>query len=552
MAKQIIFNEEARKALAKGVQTVADAVKVTIGPRGRNVILDKSYGTPTITNDGVSIAKEIVLEDKFENMGASIIKEVATRTNDAAGDGTTTATILTDAMVREGMRYTTMGANAIGIKNAIEDAAAEVVEDLKKSAKQIKGKEEIKNVATISAESEEIGTIIAETITQVGQDGVVTVEEAQTVGVTSDVAQGLEFSNGYISPYMVTNSERMEAEFKEPSILLTDKKISNVKEVLPLIEKLAQTGQKDLVIIAEDVDGEALATFVLNKLRGAFNVLAIKAPGFGDKKIDLLEDIAITTGATVVSETVGLDFEKVGLEVLGKAHRVVATKDTTVIVGGKGAKKELESRIAQIKAQISVAKADYDKDRLTERVAKLSGGVAVIRVGAATETEMKYLKLKIEDAVNATKAAIAEGIVAGGGSALAKASKKLLAKIDKEGSEMSHETRVGYTIVAKALQAPLKQIATNAGKDDGSVIVQKVMDGKASSGYDALKDVIVDDMLARGIIDPVRVTRNGVQNAASAAGILLTTEVAITDKPEKKEEGGGMPDMGGMGMPGMM
>jgi len=552
MAKQIIFNEEARKALAKGVQTVADAVKVTIGPRGRNVILDKSYGTPTITNDGVSIAKEIVLEDKFENMGASIIKEVATRTNDAAGDGTTTATILTDAMVREGMRYTTMGANAIGIKNAIEDAAAEVVEDLKKSAKQIKGKEEIKNVATISAESEEIGTIIAETITQVGQDGVVTVEEAQTVGVTSDIAQGLEFSNGYISPYMVTNSERMEAEFKEPSILLTDKKISNVKEVLPLIEKLAQTGQKDLVIIAEDVDGEALATFVLNKLRGAFNVLAIKAPGFGDKKIDLLEDIAITTGATVVSETVGLDFEKVGLEVLGKAHRVVATKDTTVIVGGKGAKKELESRIAQIKAQISVAKADYDKDRLTERVAKLSGGVAVIRVGAATETEMKYLKLKIEDAVNATKAAIAEGIVAGGGSALAKASKKLLAKIEKEGSEMSHETRVGYTIVAKALQAPLKQIATNAGKDDGSVIVQKVMDGKASSGYDALKDVIVDDMLARGIIDPVRVTRNGVQNAASAAGILLTTEVAITEKSEKKDGGGGMPDMGGMGMPGMM
>jgi chaperonin GroEL len=552
MAKQIIFDEEARKSLARGVKIVADAVKVTIGPRGRNVVLDKSFGTPTITNDGVSIAKEIELEDRFENMGASIIKEVATRTNDAAGDGTTTATILTDAMVREGMKYTTMGANAIGIKNAIETAANEVVEDLKKSAKQIKGKEEIKNVATISAESEELGTIIAETISQVGQDGVVTVEEAQTVGVTSDVAQGLEFANGYISPYMVTNSERMEAEYKEPAILLTDRKISNVKEVLPLIEQLAQTGQKDLVIIAEDVDGEALATFVLNKLRGSFNVLAIKAPGFGDKKKEQLEDIAITTGATVISEDVGLDFEKADLSMLGKAHRVVATKDATVIVGGKGGKKELQNRIAQIKAQISVAKSDYDKDKLVERAAKLTGGVAVIKVGAATETEMKYLKLKIEDAVNATKAAIAEGIVAGGGSALAKASKKLLAKLDKEGSEMTHEMKVGYQIVAKALQAPLKQIATNAGKDDGSVIVQQVIDGKANAGYDALKDVVIHDMLAKGIIDPVRVTRNGVQNAASAAGILLTTEVAIAEKPKKEGAAPAMPDMGGMGMPGMM
>lgn len=548
MAKQIVFDEAARKALVRGIDVVADAVKVTIGPRGRNVILEKSYGTPTITNDGVSIAKEIELEDKFENMGAEIIKEVATKTNDLAGDGTTTATILTQAMVREGMRHTTMGANALGIKLGIEAAAAEVVAFLKKNAKEVKGKkEEVRHVARISAESVELGNIIASTIEQVGQDGVVTVEESQVVGVTSEVAQGLEFNQGYISPYMMTNPERMEAEYREPAILVTDKKVSNIKDVLPLVEKLAQTGQKDLVIIADDVDGEALATFVVNKLRGTFNVLAVKAPGFGDRKKDELKDIAVTTGATVISDEVGIGFDKAELSMLGGARRVVATKDKTVIVGGKGKEADIKKRAAQILAQAAATKNAYDKDRLKERAAKLSGGVAVIKVGAATETEMKYLKLKLEDAVNATKAAIAEGIVAGGGSSLAKASKQLLTKLEKEGAKMSLEMRTGYEIVAKALQAPLKQIAINAGKDDGSVIVDAVMRGGVHAGYDALEDVFVDNMLDAGIIDPVRVTRSGVQNAASAAGILLTTEVAIASIP-KKDDG----HAHGAPMPGMM
>lgn len=553
MSKQIIFNEEARRALLAGINKVTDAVKVTIGPRGRNVVLDKGYGAPMVTNDGVSIAKDITLEDKFENMGAEIVKEVATKTNDVAGDGTTTATILTQAMITEGMRHTVMGANAMGIKMAIEKASNEVVELLQKSAKAIKGKEDIKHVATISAESEELGKTIADTISKVGENGVVTVEESQIIGVTSEIAQGLEFNQGYISHYMVTNPERMEAEYKEPAILITDQKISSVKDILPLIESLAQTGQKDLIIIADDVDGEALATFVVNKLRGAFNVLAIKAPGYGDRKKSELEDIAITVGATVISEDVGITFEKADLSMLGKAHRVVSTKDRTVIVGGKGKKTDITNRIEPIKAQIENIDSKYDKEKFRERIGKLSGGVAVIKVGAATETEMKYLKLKIEDAVNATKAAIAEGIVAGGGSALAKVSKALLAKIEKEGSKMSHEEKVGYSIVARALQEPLKQIAINAGKDDGSVIVDKVMNGKAHAGYDALKDKMVDDMLIAGIIDPVRVSRTGVQNAASAAGILLTTEVAIANKPEEnKNMGGSMPNMGGMGMPGMM
>lgn len=549
MAKQIIFNEAARKALARGVDVVADAVKVTIGPRGRNVILEKEYGAPTITNDGVSIAKEIELDDHFENMGADIIKEVATKTNDLAGDGTTTATILTQSMVREGMRYTTMGANALGIKLAIEAAAGDVVTFLKKNAKEVKGKkDEVRHVARISAESETLGNIIADTIDQVGQDGVVTVEESQIVGVTSEVAQGLEFNQGFISPYMITNPERMEAEYREPAILVTDKKISNLKEVLPLIEKLAQTGQKDLVIIADDVDGEALATFVVNKLRGTFNVLGVKAPGFGDRKKEELKDIAVTIGATVISEEVGITFDKAELGMLGSARRVIATKDKTVIVGGKGKETEIKKRAAQILAQVEHTKNAYDKDRLKERAAKLSGGVAVIKVGAATETEMKYLKLKLEDAVNATKAAIAEGIVAGGGSSLVKASKQLFAKLEKDGAKMHTEEKIGYEIVARALQAPLKQIAINAGKDDGSVIVDAVINGGAHAGYDALRDVLVDDMLEAGIIDPVRVTRSGVQNAASAAGILLTTEVAIARLPKKEHEHAA--PMGGM--PGMM
>lgn len=548
MSKQIIFKEEARKALLKGVDAVANAVKVTVGPRGRNVVLEKSYGSPTITNDGVSIAKEITLKNKFENMGAEMIKEVATKTNDVAGDGTTTSAILAQSMINEGMKYTTMGSNALGIKLAMERASNEVVDFLKKNAKEIKKKEEIQHVATISAESEEVGKIIADTISKVGENGVVTVEESQVMGVESEVTQGLSFNQGYISHYMVTNPERMEAEYKEVSILLTDQKISNVKDILPLIEKIASTGQKDLVIVADDVEGEALATFVLNKLRGAFNVLAIKAPGFGDRKKSELEDIAIMTGATVISEEIGLTFDKADLSAIGKAHKIVSTKDNTIIVGGNGKKSAIENRVSQIKAQIENTKSKYDIEKMEERIAKLSGGVAIIKVGAATETEMKYLKLKIEDAVNATKAGIAEGVVAGGGSALVKASKMLLSKLEKGGDSMTDEEKIGYSIVAKALQEPLKQIVANSGKDDGSVLVDKVIHGKTHCGYNALTDKFVDDMIEEGIIDPVKVTRTGVQNATSAAGILLTTEVAIADEPEeeKHDHSGAMGGMQGM------
>jgi chaperonin GroEL len=548
MSKQIIFGEDARKKIQKGINTVADAVKVTIGPRGRNVVLDKSFGGPTITNDGVSIAKEIELEDKYENMGASIIKEVATKTNDSAGDGTTTSVVITDALINEGMKHTTMGANPLGIKNAIEKASNEAINYLKKISKPIKNKAEVKQVATISAESEEIGSIIAETIEKVGEDGVVTVEESQTLGVTSEIAQGLEFDQGYISPYMVTNTERMEAVFENPAILVTDRKITNIKEVLPLIEDLAQTGQKDLVIIADDVEGEALATFVVNKLRGSLNVLAIKSPGFGDKKKEMLQDIAVTVGATVISEDIGLDFEKADVSAFGKAHRVVSTKNSTVIVDGKGKRATFKSHIEQLKSQLENSQAKFEKDALASRIAKLTGGIAVIKVGAATETEMKYLKLKIEDAVNATKAAIAEGIVVGGGSALAKASKNVSSILDKNFAEMTDEEKIGYKIVIKALQEPLKQIAINAGKDDGSVIVDQIMKGKNTLGYDALKDEIVEDMISAGIIDPVKVARTGLQNAASAVGILLTTEVAITDKKSNEDDGKApqMPNMGGM------
>ncbi|HMP67208.1 MAG TPA: chaperonin GroEL [Candidatus Paceibacterota bacterium] len=554
MAKQIIFNQEARKKLKAGINVVADAVRVTLGPRGRNVVLDRGYGVPTITNDGVSIAKDISLEDKFENMGADIIKEVASKTNDVAGDGTTTSIVLAESLVEEGMQYTNMGANAIGIKNAIEKAANDAVDFLKTSAKPIKNKEEIRQVATISAESEELGKIIAETISKVGANGVVTVDESQSFGVESEIAQGMEFGEGYVSPYMVTNSERMESEMKNPAILLTDKKVSNIKEILPLIELIAKGGQKDLIIIADEIEGEALATFVVNKLRGIFNVLAVKAPGYGDRKKELLQDIAVTVGATVVSADVGMTFENVDVSVLGKASKVVSTKDKTIIIGGAGKKKDIEARVSQLKSQIKSTTANYDKEKLEERVAKLSGGVAVIKVGAATETEMKYLKLKIEDAVNATKAAIDEGIVAGGGSALVKASKKLSENLIKNEAKMSDEEEIGYKIVINALKKPLKQIAMNAGKDDGSVIVDAVMNGKPNSGYDALKDKIIDDMFEAGIIDPVKVTRTGLQNAASAAATLLTTEVAIADKPEPKHEHnhdhGGMGGMGGMS--GMM
>ncbi len=545
MAKRILYNEEARKSLKKGIDAVANAVKITVGPRGRNVVLDKGYGNPTITNDGVSIAKEITLADKIENMGAEIIKEVATKTNDLAGDGTTTSVILTQAIVTEGLKQTTMGVNPMGVKFGIDTASKDVVEALKKLAKPIKTDEEIRQVATISAESVELGTIIADTIRKVGKDGVVTVEESQTIGLDSEVVEGMEFDKGYISPYMITNADRMEAEYEDTPILITDKKISSIKEVLPLLEKLAHQGKKELVIIAEDVDGEALATFIVNKLRGGFNVLAIKAPGYGDRKKEILEDIAITIGAKVISEDIGIKLENTDITMLGRARKVISKKDNTIIVGGKGKKSDIESRIAQIKKQKDNNDSKFDKEKLDERIAKLSGGVAVIKVGAATETEMKYLKLKIEDAVNATKAAIEEGIVAGGGVALI----KTILEVEKTLSlkkNFTKEFELGYKIVLKALESPLRQIAINAGKDDGSVIIEKIKNGKGNMGYDALKDEMIADMILAGIVDPVKVTRLGVQNACSAAAILLTTEVAIAEEPKEEKTPVANAGMGGM------
>ncbi|MFA6273402.1 MAG: chaperonin GroEL [Candidatus Paceibacterota bacterium] len=546
MSKKILYNEDARKALKRGVDKVADAVKITIGPRGRNVVFDRGYGAPTITNDGVSIAKEITLKDKFENMGAEIAKEVANKTNDVAGDGTTTSVILTQMIFAEGLRQTGFGANAMAIRGGIEKATELVVKALKEIAKPIKDKEEIRQVAAISSENEAVGQIIADTIDKVGKDGVVTVEEAQTVGVDSEVVEGLEFDKGYVSPYMITNAERMEAEYHDPAILVTDRKISSIKEILPLLEKLAATGKKDLVIIAEEVEGEALTTFVLNKLRGSFNVLAVKAPGYGDRKKDLLGDIAVTIGAKVVSEELGIKLENADPKMLGQARRVISNKDKTIIVGGKGKKPDIEARVASLKKQKEALDSKYDVEKLDERIAKLSGGVAVIRVGAATETEMKYLKLKIEDAVNATKAAIAEGIVAGGGVALIRAAEKASEWLKREKTKkeiLTKEFEVGFNIVLKALEAPLRQIAINAGKEDGSVIVEKIRLGKGNIGYDALKDEMVADMLVAGIIDPVKVTRSGLENAASAAAILLTTEAAIADEPEEKKPP--VPHMGG-------
>ncbi len=549
MAKQVIYGEEVKKKLQKGVDTVANAVKVTLGPRGRNVILDKGFGGPTITNDGVSIAREIVLKDKFENMGAEIIKEVAQKTNEVAGDGTTTATVLTQALFNEGLKQTTMGVNAMAVRNGMEHAALDVVAALKEMATQISSIEEIKQVATISAEDAELGEKIAETIDKVGKDGVVTVEESQSFGIETELTEGMQFDKGYVSPYMVTNPERMEAEYKNTQILITDKKISSVQEILPLLEKIAQTGKKELIIIADDVEGEALATFVVNKLKGGFSVLAVKAPGYGDRKKEMLADIAVTTGGTLITDDFGLKLEDVALEQLGKADRVISTKDNTTIVGGGGDKKDITDRVAALKAQLEQTSSKFDKEKIAERIAKLSGGVAVIRVGAATETEMKYLKLKIEDAVNATKAAIEEGIVPGGGTSLARAAsiveKNLMAKKD-----LSREELIGYNIVLKALDVPLKQIADNTGKHDGAVIVQKVKDAGGNAGYDAAKGEMVEDMIKAGIIDPVKVERSGVQHAVSAAAILLTTEAAIADEPEENKPA--MPDMSGMGGMGGM
>ena len=549
MAKEVIFGEDVKKRLKEGVDTVADAVKVTLGPRGRNVVLDKGYGGPTITNDGVSIAKEITLKDKFENMGAEIIKEVANKTNEQAGDGTTTATILMQALVHEGLRQTTMGVNAMAVRTGMEHASQDVVEALKEMSTKISSLDEIKQVATISAENAELGEKIAETIDKVGKDGVVTVEESQSFGIETEFTEGMEFEKGYVSPYMVTNPERMESEYKDAHILLTDKKITGVQEILPLLEKIAQTGKKELVIIADDVEGEALATFVVNKLKGGFSVLAVKAPGYGDRKKEILNDIAITVGGQVISEDMGLKLEDTELEQLGKADRVISTKDNTTIVGGAGTKADIDERVKALKAQLEQASSKFDKEKYEERIAKLSGGVAVIRVGAATETEMKYLKLKIEDAVNATKAAIEEGIVPGGGTSLAFAAG--IVEAGDKYKKMSSEEKIGYSIVLQALTAPVRQIADNSGLMDGAVVLEKIRESvkanpKSRMGYDAAKGEIVEDMIKAVIIDPVKVERSVVQYAVSAAAILLTSEAAIADEPE---EGGApaMPDMSGMG-----
>jgi len=548
MSKQIIFNDQARQLLKQGIDKVADAVRVTIGPKGRNVVIDKGYGAPMITNDGVTIAKEISLKDKVENMGAEMVKEVASKTNDSAGDGTTTAVILTQALIEQGFKKTTLGVNAMGIRLGIEAAAAEVVKALRGLAKTVKtGTDETRQVATIASESEEFGKIIAAAIDKVGKDGVVTVEESQSFTVESELVEGMQFDKGYASPYMITDPDRMEAEYEDPLILIVDKKLSSVKDILPVLEKVAAGGKKELTIIAEDIDGEALATLVVNKIRGVFNTLAIKSPGFGDRRKEMLEDIAVLTGGKVISDEIGVKLESVELAMLGRARKIISSKDETTIVGGKGKKSEIDARVAQIKHQIETSDSQYDKDKLKERLGKLSGGVAVIKVGAATESEMKYKKLKIEDAVEATKAAIEEGIVAGGGVALIRAGLVVAKKeIKPPSADIAHEFAVGVQILLHALQAPLKQIAINAGKADGSVIVDRVEQGKGHQGYDANADKFVDDMFTVGIIDPVKVTRTGLERAASAAAILLTTEVAITDEPKEDKPMGGVPP-GGMG-----
>jgi chaperonin GroEL len=545
MAKQILFGEDARKAIQEGVRKSARAVKVTLGPRGRNVVLDRSYGGPRITNDGVSIAKEISFKDKFENMGADIVKEVANKANDQAGDGTTTAVVLLEALMEEGLSRVTKGGNAMAVRTGMEKARDAAVAELKKMAKPVTGKADVKQVASISAESEELGAIIAETVDKVGKNGVVTVEESQGMELSYEVVEGLQIDKGYVSAYMVTNAERMEAEMRDATILVTDKKIGSVQEILPLLEKIAQSGKKEMVIIADDIEGDALSTFIVNRLRGTFSVIAVKAPGYGDRKKEMLADIAAVVGAEVISADTGATFENATLSMLGRASRVVATKDTTVFVGGKGKKADIESRVKQLQAIMENTDSKFDKEKLEERIAKLSGGVAVIRVGAATETEMKYLKDKIDDAVKATKASIEEGIVPGGGTALAKVSKILSGSA--EGKKMSADEKEGYEIVVRALSQPLRQIAINAGKDDAGVIVRQVEDAKGYAGYDARKDEMVDDMVKAGIIDPVKVTRGAVENAVSAAAILLTTEVAIADIPEPKASAGGDMGMGGMG-----
>ena len=540
MAKVIKFNEEARKALEVGVDTLADAVKITLGPKGRNVVLDKGYGIPTITNDGVTIAKEIELKDPIENLGAQIVKEVATKSNDVAGDGTTTATVLAQALIKEGLKMVASGANPVFIRKGMEKASKKVIEELVKRAKKIESNEEIAQVGAISASDREIGELIAQAMAKVGESGVITVEEAKSLDTTLEVVEGMQFDNGYLSPYMVSDSERMVVELDNPFVLITDKKISSMKELLPILEKTVEMG-RPMLIIAEDVEGEALATLVVNKLRGTLNIAAVKAPAFGDRRKAMLQDIAILTGGEVISEEKGIKLETADINFLGQAKKVRITKDNTVIVDGLGAKEDIVARVGQIKNAIEETTSDYDREKLQERLAKLSGGVAVIKVGAATETEMKEKKLRIEDALNATKAAVEEGIVPGGGTILVQIAKAI------EDFKLEGEEGLGVDIVKKALYAPMRQIALNAGLDAG-VVIEKVKSSEEGIGFDAAKEEYVD-MVKTGIIDPTKVTRSAIQNAISVSSVLLTTEVAVANEKEESPMGG-MP--GGMGMPGMM
>ena len=544
MAKQIAYGDNARKKLLEGVQKLADAVRITMGPKGRNVVLDKKYGAPMITNDGVTIAKEIELEDVYENMGAQLVKEVATKTNDVAGDGTTTATVLAYALIAEGVRNVAAGANPMALKRGIEKAVAKVCKRLEEVKKDVTTKEEIAQVATISAQDPEVGKLIAEIMETVGHEGVITVEEAQTIGLSKEVVEGMQFDNGYISPYMITDTASMRAVYENVKLLITDKKISSVQELLPLLEQVAQSGKKELVIIAEDVDGEALATLVVNKLRGTFNVLAVKAPAFGDRRKEILKDIAALTGGKVISEEIGLKLESATLGDLGEARKVISDKDNTTIVDGRGAKGDIEARVNEIKIALDNTTSDFDKEKLAERLAKLTGGVGVIKIGAATEVELKEKKHRIEDALSATKAAVQEGIVSGGGVALLQASTVL------EGLKGDTDEITGMHIVRKALESPVWQIAQNAGKK-GDVIVDQVKSAKVGHGYDAENDEMVD-MMKAGIVDPKKVTRSALENAASLAAIFLTMEGAVTDIPEKKNCCSSGAAAGGHGgMPGM-
>ena len=542
MAKQILFDEEARRALGRGVDALANAVKVTLGPKGRNVVLDKKYGAPTITNDGVTIARDIELEDPFENMGAQLVKEVATKTNDIAGDGTTTATLLAQAMIQEGMRNVVAGANPMIVKKGIETAVKTLVEEIKSKAQKVETKAKIAQVAAISSGDTEVGDLIAEAMEKVGKDGVITVEESKSMDTNLSVVEGMQFDRGYISPYMVTDTEKMEAVMDDPYVLITDRKISSVADILPVLEQVVKQG-KQIVIIAEDLDGEALATIVVNKLRGTFKALAVKAPGFGDRRKAMLEDIAILTGGTVISEEIGRKLDSVTLADLGRARQVRSTKEETTIVDGAGDKAQIAGRVDQLKKQIADTTSDFDREKLQERLAKLSGGVAVVEIGAATEVEMKDKKYRVEDALNATRAAVEEGIVAGGGTTFL----DILPALDKIQAE--GDVKVGVEIVKRAIEAPVRQIAENAGLE-GSVVVDSVKKAGDGIGFNALENTYVD-MIGAGIVDPAKVTRSALQNAASIAAMVLTTETLVTDKPEPEAPmPAGAPGMGGMG--GMM